>query len=115
VQCAPDHPWLNNHPNWFRRRPDGTIRYAENPPKKYEDIVNVDFDQPDWRGLWQGLLDAVLFWCNEGVRIFRVDNPHTKPVAFWQWLIDEVHAKHPDVIFLAEAFTRAPMMRELAK
>jgi starch synthase (maltosyl-transferring) len=115
VQCAPGHPWLKEHPGWFRRRPDGTIKYAENPPKKYEDIVNVDFDVADWRGLWQALLDAVRFWMAEGVRIFRVDNPHTKPVAFWEWLIGEVRRTDPDVLFLAEAFTRPKMMRLLAK
>jgi starch synthase (maltosyl-transferring) len=115
VQCAPDHPWIAEHPNWFRRRPDGSIRYAENPPKKYQDIVNVDFDQPDWRGLWAALRDIVLFWAAEGVRIFRVDNPHTKPVAFWQWLIAEVTRRYPDTLFLAEAFTRPKMMRRLAK
>ncbi|HVW22084.1 MAG TPA: alpha-1,4-glucan--maltose-1-phosphate maltosyltransferase [Opitutaceae bacterium] len=115
VQCAPDHPWVREHPRWFRRRPDGSIRYAENPPKKYEDIVNVDFEQPDWRELWEALREAVLFWVNEGVRIFRVDNPHTKPAAFWRWLIEEVQGGHPDVLFLAEAFTRPKMMRLLAK
>jgi starch synthase (maltosyl-transferring) len=115
VQCAPDHPWLRQHPQWFRRRADGSIKYAENPPKKYEDIVNVDFDQPDWRALWQALRDVVLFWVDEGVKIFRVDNPHTKPVAFWHWLIGEVQNRHPDVMFLSEAFTRPKMMRRLAK
>ncbi|HEY3755739.1 MAG TPA: alpha-1,4-glucan--maltose-1-phosphate maltosyltransferase [Opitutaceae bacterium] len=115
VQCAPDHPWLKEHLSWFKWRPDGSIEYAENPPKKYEDIVNVDFDGPDWRSLWQALLDAVRFWMNEGVRIFRVDNPHTKPVAFWEWMIGEVRRTDPDVLFLAEAFTRPKMMRLLAK
>jgi len=115
VQCAPDHPWLKEHPQWFKRRSDGSIKHAENPPKKYEDIVNVDFDGPDWRGLWDALRDAVQFWIDEGVKIFRVDNPHTKPVAFWHWLIASLHERHPDVLFLAEAFTRPKMMRRLAK
>jgi starch synthase (maltosyl-transferring) len=115
VQCAPDHPWVREHPQWFRFRPDGTIKYAENPPKKYEDIVNVDFDNPDREGLWTELRDVVLFWVGEGVRIFRVDNPHTKPLPFWEWLIREVKARCPEAIFLAEAFTRPKMMRALAK
>ncbi len=115
IQCSADHPWLKEHPEWFHRRPDGSLKYAENPPKRYQDIYNVDFGCADWRGLWHALRDVVLFWIDHGVRIFRVDNPHTKPVAFWEWLIDEVHAQCPDVIFLAEAFTRAAMMRELAK
>ena len=115
VQCSPDHPWIREHPEWFDWRPDGTIKYAENPPKKYEDIVNVRFDGPAYPGVWFALRDVVLFWANEGVTIFRVDNPHTKPVPFWQWMIAEVNAKHPDVIFLAEAFTRPAMMRKLAK
>lgn len=116
VQCSPDHPWLEQHPDWFAWRPDGSIRYAENPPKKYEDIVNVNFyaegAQP---ALWQALRDVVLGWVEEGVKIFRVDNPHTKPLPFWQWLIADVRAQHPDVIFLSEAFTRPAMMYELAK
>jgi starch synthase (maltosyl-transferring) len=115
IQCSPDHPWLRDHPGWFRRRPDGSIRFAENPPKRYEDIVNVDFAQSDWRGLWSALLEVVRFWVGEGVRIFRVDNPHTKPFAFWEWLIGEVRRDHPDVLFLAEAFTRPKLMRRLAK
>ena len=115
VQCAPDHPWLKQHPGWFKRRPDGSMKYAENPPKKYQDIVNVDFDQADWKGLWQALLDAVLFWAKEGVRIFRIDNPHTKPVPFWHWLIAETRAQYPDALFLAEAFTKPKMMARLAK
>ncbi|HEU0318483.1 MAG TPA: alpha-1,4-glucan--maltose-1-phosphate maltosyltransferase [Solirubrobacteraceae bacterium] len=115
IQCSADHPWLTEHPEWFHRRPDGTLKYAENPPKKYQDIYNVDFGCADWRGLWHALRDVVLFWVGHGVRIFRVDNPHTKPVAFWEWLIEEVRDQEPDVIFLAEAFTRPPMMRELAK
>ncbi len=115
VQCAPDHPWVRAHPQWFRFRPDGSIRYAENPPKKYEDIVNVDFDTEDRDALWTALRDIVLFWVGEGVRIFRVDNPHTKPVPFWEWLIREVKRHCPEAIFLAEAFTRPKMMRALAK
>jgi starch synthase (maltosyl-transferring) len=115
VQCAPDHPWVREHPQWFRFRPDGSIKYAENPPKKYEDIVNVDFDNPDREGLWAALLDIVLFWVGEGVHLFRVDNPHTKPLPFWEWLIREVKQHCPEAIFLAEAFTRPKMMRALAK
>src|SRR5262249_6027432 len=107
IQCAPDHPWLREHHGWFRWRPDGSGKYAENPPKKYQDIVNVDFYAaeavPD---LWIALRDIVLYWANEGVRIFRVDNPHTKPLPFWQWMIADVRGRHPDVIFLSEAFTR---------
>jgi starch synthase (maltosyl-transferring) len=115
IQCAPDHPWVTEHPEWFRHRPDGTIRYAENPPKKYQDIVPFDFGCTDWRALWQALLEVVRFWIGEGVRIFRVDNPHTKPFAFWEWLIAEVHRDHPDVLFLSEAFTRPKTMFRLAK
>ncbi|PRB80447.1 alpha-1,4-glucan--maltose-1-phosphate maltosyltransferase [Pseudomonas sp. MYb185] len=116
IQCSPDHPWLREHPGWFNWRPDGSIRYAENPPKKYEDIVNVEFyaEQalPD---LWLALRDVVLFWVEQGVTLFRVDNPHTKPLPFWEWLIAEVRRRHPDVIFLAEAFTRPAMMARLGK
>ena len=115
IQCSPDHPWLQDHPEWFNRRPDGSIKYAENPPKKYEDIVNVDFYGRDSGGLWTALRDIVLFWAREGIRIFRVDNPHTKPLPFWQWLIGDVRAAYPDVIFLAEAFTRPKLMYRLAK
>ena len=115
VQAAPDHPWVREHPEWFHFRPDGTIKYAENPPKKYEDIVNVDFDNPDREGLWAELRETILFWVGEGVRTFRVDNPHTKPLPFWEWLIREVKARCPEAIFLAEAFTRPKMMRALAK
>jgi starch synthase (maltosyl-transferring) len=115
VQCSPDHPWLKQHPDWFKRRPDGTIRYAENPPKKYEDIVNPDFFAADAKALWFALRDVVLFWIDHGVRIFRVDNPHTKPFPFWEWLIREVQERHPDVIFLSEAFTRPKVMKALAK
>ncbi|MBV8744235.1 MAG: alpha-1,4-glucan--maltose-1-phosphate maltosyltransferase, partial [Xanthobacteraceae bacterium] len=115
IQCSPDHPWLKQHPDWFKRRPDGSIRYAENPPKKYEDIVNPDFFAADAKSLWLALRDVVLFWVNQGVRIFRVDNPHTKPFPFWEWLIREVQDRHPDVIFLSEAFTRPKVMKALAK
>ncbi len=114
-QCSPDHPWVREHPEWFRRRPDGSIRPAENPPKRYEDIYPLDFDTPDWRALWEALLDVVRFWVEHGVRIFRVDNPHTKPFAFWEWLIGQVERDHPDVLFLSEAFTRPKVMYRLAK
>jgi starch synthase (maltosyl-transferring) len=115
VQCSPDHPWLKAHPQWFRRRPDGSMRYAENPPKKYEDIVNPDFSSDDAGALWNALRDVVLFWIEQGVKIFRVDNPHTKPFRFWEWLIHEIQLRDPDVIFLAEAFTRPKVMKGLAK
>jgi starch synthase (maltosyl-transferring) len=115
IQCSPDHPWLAEHPEWFHRRPDGTLKYAENPPKRYQDIYNVNFDSPDWRGLWDALLEVVLFWVERGVSVFRVDNPHTKPLAFWEWLIRTVRGEHPEVIFLAEAFTRPAAMYALAK
>jgi starch synthase (maltosyl-transferring) len=115
IQCAPDHPWLAEHPEWFRRRPDGSIRHAENPPKKYEDIVNPDFYCADSIALWEALRDIVLFWVGQGVRIFRVDNPHTKPFPFWEWLIHEVQLREPGVIFLSEAFTRPKVMKGLAK
>ncbi len=115
IQCSPDHPWLKEHPEWFYRRPDGTLKYAENPPKRYQDIYNVNFECEDWRGLWEALRDVVLFWVGHGVDAFRVDNPHTKPVAFWEWLIAEVRKQRPDVIFLAEAFTRPAKMTTLAK
>ena len=115
IQCSPDHPWLTQHPEWFNRRPDGTLKYAENPPKRYQDIYNVNFECEDWKGLWSALRDVVLLWVSRGVTVFRVDNPHTKPVAFWEWLIAEVRSAHPDVIFLAEAFTRPAMMTTLAK
>ena len=115
IQNSPDHPWLKAHPEWFNRRPDGTLKYAENPPKRYQDIYNVNFESEDWQGLWQALLDVVLFWVGRGITVFRVDNPHTKPVPFWEWLIREVRNDHPDVIFLAEAFTRPSMMTTLAK
>lgn len=116
IQCSPDHPWLTQHPGWFDWRPDGSIKYAENPPKKYQDIVNVDFYKPDAvPDLWLALRDIVLLWVGEGVRLFRVDNPHTKPLPFWEWMIGEVRGAHPDVVFLAEAFTRPKLMYRLAK
>ena len=115
VQAAPDHPWVTEHPEWFAFRPDGSIRYAENPPKRYQDIVNVDFRGGEARSLWDEILSVVLFWVGQGVRIFRVDNPHTKPVPFWEWLIATVQSRHPEVLFLAEAFTRPKMMKMLAK
>jgi starch synthase (maltosyl-transferring) len=116
IQASPDHPWLTEHPGWFAWRPDGSMKYAENPPKKYQDIVNVDFYGPDAvPGLWEALRDVVLLWIDHGVKTFRVDNPHTKPLPFWEWMIADVRAKHPDVIFLAEAFTRPTMMYRLAK
>jgi starch synthase (maltosyl-transferring) len=114
-QCSPDHPWVKEHPEWFRHRADGTIRFAENPPKRYEDIYPLDFDTKDREGLWRALLDVVLFWVEKGVPIFRVDNPHTKPFAFWDWLLAEVKRDHPDVVFLSEAFTRPRVMERLAK
>ena len=115
LQCSPDHPWLKEHPEWFQRRPDGTLKYAENPPKRYQDIYNINFGSEDWRALWQALLDLVLLWAERGIRIFRVDNPHTKPIEFWAWLIREAQAVHPDLVFLSEAFTRPAMMATLAK
>jgi starch synthase (maltosyl-transferring) len=115
LQSSPDHPWIAEHPEWFSFRPDGSIRHAENPPKKYQDIVNFNFESLDARGLWDALRDVLLFWVDQGVKTFRVDNPHTKPVPFWEWVIAEVQARDPEVIFLAEAFTRPKMMRELAK
>ncbi|HXR11952.1 MAG TPA: alpha-1,4-glucan--maltose-1-phosphate maltosyltransferase [Gaiellaceae bacterium] len=115
IQCSPDHPWLKEHPEWFNRRPDGTLKYAENPPKRYQDIYNVNFESEDWKGLWAALRDVVLVWVERGVTVFRVDNPHTKPVPFWEWLIAEVRREHPEVIFLAEAFTRPAVMTTLAK
>ncbi|QDL94466.1 alpha-1,4-glucan--maltose-1-phosphate maltosyltransferase (plasmid) [Paroceanicella profunda] len=116
IQCAPDHPWLTQHPGWFAWRPDGSMKYAENPPKKYQDIVNVDFYGPDAvPELWLTLRDMVLIWIEEGVKTFRVDNPHTKPFAFWRWMIADIRARHPDTIFLSEAFTRPKVMYALAK
>lgn len=117
IQCSLDHPWLREHPEWFAHRPDGTLRYAENPPKKYEDIVNVDFycGSPAAEALWHALRDVILYWAEQGVRIFRVDNPHTKPLPFWEWMIADVRARFPDTLFLSEAFTRPKMMARLAK
>ncbi|MFT3865671.1 MAG: alpha-1,4-glucan--maltose-1-phosphate maltosyltransferase [Solirubrobacterales bacterium] len=115
LNCSADHPWLKEHPEWFNHRPDGTIKYAENPPKRYQDIYNLNFDSEDWRGLWEALRDIVALWVERGVRVFRVDNPHTKPLPFWEWLITDIRATHPDVIFLAEAFTRRAKLTALAK
>lgn len=115
IQCSPDHPYVKKHPDWFKWRPDGTVQYAENPPKKYQDILPINFETEDWENLWKELKSIVDYWIGKGVRIFRVDNPHTKPFKFWQWLIKEVHAKNPDIIFLAEAFTRPRVMEKLAK
>ncbi|MDQ6821302.1 MAG: alpha-1,4-glucan--maltose-1-phosphate maltosyltransferase [Actinomycetota bacterium] len=115
IQASADHPWLREHPEWFHRRPDGTLKYAENPPKRYQDIYNLNWESPEWRSLWGALLDIVLQWVDCGVRVFRVDNPHTKPFAFWAWLIEQVHSRDRDVIFLSEAFTRRAVMRHLAK
>jgi starch synthase (maltosyl-transferring) len=115
IQCSADHPWLTEHPEWFHRRPDGSLKFAENPPKKYQDIYNVNWDTPQWQELWQALLEIVLGWVDCGVKIFRVDNPHTKPTVFWEWLIAEVHKRDDDVVFLAEAFTRRAVMQQLAK
>ncbi|HLO47006.1 MAG TPA: alpha-1,4-glucan--maltose-1-phosphate maltosyltransferase [Kamptonema sp.] len=114
-QCSPDHPYVKEHPNWFMHRPDGTIQYAENPPKKYQDIYPIDFETDDWQNLWQELKSVVLFWIDKKVKIFRVDNPHTKAFPFWEWMIGEVKQNYPDVIFLAEAFTRPKVMYRLAK
>jgi starch synthase (maltosyl-transferring) len=114
-QCSPDHPYVRQHPEWFRKRPDGAIQYAENPPKKYQDIFPLDFETPQWRELWEELRRVVLFWIEHGVRTFRVDNPHTKALSFWEWMIGEVKDRHPDVLFLAEAFTRPKLMYRLAK
>ncbi|HEY2864420.1 MAG TPA: alpha-1,4-glucan--maltose-1-phosphate maltosyltransferase [Casimicrobiaceae bacterium] len=115
LQCSPDHPYIAAHPEWFRQRPDGTLQFAENPPKKYEDIYPFDFENEDWRGLWREVKAIFDYWIAQGVRIFRVDNPHTKPFALWEWLIDEIKQTHPDAIFLAEAFTRPKIMHRLAK
>jgi starch synthase (maltosyl-transferring) len=115
IQVSPDHPWVKEHPQWFYHRPDGTIKYAENPPKKYEDIYPLNFRSADWKNLWAAWRDLVVVWAERGVRIFRVDNPHTKPLAFWEWLIRDVQSVYPDTIFLAEAFTRPKMMKDLAK
>ncbi len=115
LQMSPDHPWLTEHPEWFQHRPDGSLKYAENPPKRYQDIHNLDWDTADRKGLWNAILGVLLRWCDAGVTVFRVDNPHTKPVPFWAWLIAEVRKRHPDTVFLSEAFTRPAMMTLLAK
>jgi starch synthase (maltosyl-transferring) len=115
INCSPDHPYVRDHPEWFFHRPDGTIKYAENPPKKYEDVYPVNFHNENWRALWEEMKRIILFWAEHKVRIFRVDNPHTKPLAFWEWMIAEVRAQYSDVIFLSEAFTRPKMMKALAK
>ncbi|HJU21072.1 MAG TPA: alpha-1,4-glucan--maltose-1-phosphate maltosyltransferase [Casimicrobiaceae bacterium] len=114
-QCAPDHPYVAEHPEWFRHRPDGSVQYAENPPKKYQDIYPFNFDSDQWRTLWEELHDVMAFWLDQGIRIFRVDNPHTKPFAFWEWAIERIKRAHPDTIFLSEAFTRPKVMHRLAK
>jgi starch synthase (maltosyl-transferring) len=114
-QCSPDHPYVKEHPEWFKWRPDGTIRFAENPPKKYEDILPLNFETEKWQELWEELKSVVLFWIEKGIRIFRVDNPHTKPFSFWEWLIGEIKREYPEVIFLSEAFTRPKVMARLAK
>ena len=114
-QCSPDHPWVREHPEWFRKRADGSIQYAENPPKKYQDIYPLDFESRDWQALWDALRDVFLYWIGEGVRLFRVDNPHTKAFGFWEWLIAEIKRDYPDALLLAEAFTRPRVMERLAK
>jgi starch synthase (maltosyl-transferring) len=114
-QASPDHPYVKEHPAWFRQRPDGTIKYAENPPKKYQDIYPINFESSEWEALWQELKSVIEFWIGHGVKIFRVDNPHTKPYRFWQWALGEIKQAHPDTIFLSEAFTRPKVMRYLAK
>jgi starch synthase (maltosyl-transferring) len=114
-QCSPNHPWVSEHPEWFRARPDGTIQYAENPPKKYQDIFPLDFESEAWQSLWEELKSVFEFWCEQGIRIFRVDNPHTKAFAFWEWCIGEIKSRYPETIFLAEAFTRPKVMHRLAK
>lgn len=114
-QCAPDHPYVKEHPEWFRQRPDGTIQYAENPPKKYQDIYPFNFETENWKELWEELKSVIVYWIEQGVRIFRVDNPHTKPIRFWEWAIADINRQHEDVIFLSEAFTRPKVMASLAK
>ena len=115
IQCSPDHPYIKEHPDWFRYRPDGTVRYAENPPKKYQDIVNIEFHGPHQESVWQEWRDVIAFWIDQGVKTFRIDNPHTKPIPFWEWLIRDVQEQHPEVVFLAEAFTRPKLLKALAK
>ena len=114
-QCAPDHPYVKEHPEWFKQRPDGSIQYAENPPKKYQDIYPFNFETEQWQELWHELLSVILYWVDQGVTIFRVDNPHTKPIPFWEWAIAETRKLHPDIIFLSEAFTRPRIMASLGK
>lgn len=114
-QCAPDHPYVKEHPEWFKWRPDGTVQYAENPPKKYQDILPINFECDDWKNLWDELLSVITYWIDQGIKIFRVDNPHTKPIPFWQWAISEVNKRYDNIIFLAEAFTRPKVMASLAK
>ena len=115
IQCSPDHPYVKDHPKWFKWRPDGTVQYAENPPKKYQDILPINFENDDWQNLWKELKSIIDYWCEQGVRIFRVDNPHTKSFNFWEWCIAEVQKKYPGTIFLSEAFTKPKVMKELAK
>ncbi len=115
LQCSPDHPYVREHPGWFRWRPDGSVQYAENPPKKYQDIIPFDFECIEWRSLWEELRSIFLFWIDRGIRIFRVDNPHTKPMAFWEWLIADLKAAHPEIVLLSEAFTRPKLLYHLAK
>lgn len=115
LQAAPDHPWVKEHPQWFKWRPDGTVQYAENPPKKYQDILPIYWENEDYKNLWKECLDILMYWIDCGINVFRVDNPHTKPFYFWSWIINQVKAKHPDVIFLAEAFTAPKVMQQLAK
>ena len=115
LQAAPDHPWVKDHPDWFKWRPDGTVQYAENPPKKYQDILPIYFESVDFKNLWDECLDTLYYWIDCGINVFRVDNPHTKPFYFWNWIISEVKSKHPDVLFLAEAFTAPKIMQQLGK
>ena len=115
LQAAPDHPWVKEHPKWFKWRPDGTVQYAENPPKKYQDILPIYWESEDYKNLWKECLSTLLYWIDCGINVFRVDNPHTKPFYFWNWIITQVKAKHPDIIFLAEAFTAPKVMQQLAK
>lgn len=115
LQATPDHPWVKQHPAWFKQRPDGSIQYAENPPKKYQDIYPVYFETEDWKKMWSEFKDILLFWIEQGLHVFRVDNPHTKPFGFWEWIIAEIRTQHPDIVFLSEAFSRPKVMHELAK
>ncbi len=115
LQAAPDHPWVKEHPSWFKWRPDGTVQYAENPPKKYQDILPIYWESEDFKNLWDECLDTLFYWIDCGIKVFRVDNPHTKPFYFWNWIISEVKAKHPDILFLAEAFTAPKVMQQLGK